>query len=312
MTMSPQTIQIILSVSLGLSVLLLGLAGAGLIRQRDPARRRLESLVGGARPGAGAERSVGLGHLLGSMFARLAKLARSSEDRQETKLRKVLVAAGFRSPQAVNVFLGLKVACAGAGPLVLSLTPLADRFEGPMWLGMLLGAAGIGLILPSRILDEIGRRRRERIAKELPDVLDLLVISVEAGLGLDAAVQRVAKELHYSSPILAEELTLMGLELRAGIPREKALRNLAERCDVEEVSGLVSMLNQADRFGVSIGRSIRIQSDTVRTTRRQKLEEKAAKIPLKLLFPVLFMIFPAIIIVISGPALLRVMESIME
>jgi len=111
---------------------------------------------------------------------------------------------------------------------------------------------------------------------------------------------------------LAAELTMVSLELKAGFPREKALKNLADRCGVEELSGLVNMLNQADRFGVSVGRSLRVHSDTVRTKWRQAMEEKAAKVPLKLLFPVLFMIFPAIIVVMAGPAIIRVTETMLK
>jgi tight adherence protein C len=137
-------------------------------------------------------------------------------------------------------------------------------------------------------------------------VVDLLVVCVEAGLGLDAAVRRVGEDMALSAPVLAQEFRFLSLELAAGTARPTALKHLADRTGVEEVASLVSMINQADRFGVSIGRSLRVHSETVRTARRQKLEEKAAKTSLKLLFPLLFCIFPTILVVIGGPAAIKI------
>ncbi|MBU0513691.1 MAG: type II secretion system F family protein [Proteobacteria bacterium] len=149
-------------------------------------------------------------------------------------------------------------------------------------------------------------KRQDEIRRTLPDVVDLLVVCVEAGLGLDAAVRRVGEDMALSAPILSQEFRFLSLELAAGTPRARALKNLADRTGVEDVASLVSMINQADRFGVSIGRSLRVHSDTVRTKRRQKLEEKAAKTSLKLLFPLLFCIFPTILVVIGGPAAIKI------
>lgn len=313
--MQPTTdLSLIISGSIGASILLAAVAATWLVRLRNPAHRRLQTMIdqAGAAPGGQKLEAPNLGQLIVNLFSRFSKSNGRKKNWQEAKVRRDLVTAGFRSPAAVNIFIALKVVSALLTPVAVMASPLSQKFTGPMLIAILLGAAALGLVLPSFILDKIGLARREKITKELPDVLDLLVISVEAGLGLDAAINRVAQELSSSSPIMAQELVLMGLELRGGIPREMALNNLAARCDVEDVSGLVSLLNQADRFGVSIGRSIRIQSDAVRTRRKQLLEEKAAKIPLKLLFPVLFLIFPAIIIVISGPAILRVMDTIIK
>ena len=173
----------------------------------------------------------------------------------------------------------------------------------------LVGAAGLGFLLPNLVLDHLRRKRSDRLDRELPEVLDLLVLAVEAGLGLDAALRKVSSELSISSPTLSEELAIVSLELRAGIPRDRALRNLAARCGVEDITSLVAMLTQADKFGVSIGRSLRVHADTVRTKRRQKFEEKATKIPLKLLFPVLFFIFPAIMAIMIGPALIAAKDN---
>jgi len=196
--------------------------------------------------------------------------------------------------------------------MLVLISPAPARLGDLQLILALVGAATLGFFLPQFLLESRIRSRRKAITRELPDVLDLLVIAVEAGLGLDQAVRRVADEVAVSSPTLGLEFNLVSLEMQAGIPRQMALKNLAQRCGVEEVGGLVAMLVQADRFGVSVGRSLRVHSDTVRTKRRQQMEEAAAKIPLKLLFPVLFMIFPAIMVVMAGPAVIRVSQSMLN
>jgi tight adherence protein C len=137
-----------------------------------------------------------------------------------------------------------------------------------------------------------------------------MVVCVEAGQGLNAAIKRVADDLTLSHPVLAKELSMVNLEISAGLEREAALRNLAERTGVEDVASLTSMLIQADRFGTSLAQSLKVQSETLRTTRRQRLEELAAKTPVKLVFPLLLFIFPALIVVIIGPAAIRIMENL--
>ena len=151
----------------------------------------------------------------------------------------------------------------------------------------------------------IARRQRE-VFESFPDALDLMTICVEAGLGVDSALSRVATEIGLASPVLSEEMTLVTLELRAGGTKEKALRNLALRTGVEDVDALVSMLIQAERFGTSIAASLRIQSDLLRTKRRMRAEETAAKIGVKLLFPLIFFIFPALMVVLMGPAMIQI------
>ncbi|MGQ9920975.1 MAG: type II secretion system F family protein, partial [Desulfobacca sp.] len=142
--------------------------------------------------------------------------------------------------------------------------------------------------------------------------LDLLVVCVEAGLGLNAAMKRVADDFKVGNPVLSQEFLLTNLEILAGLDREQALRNLAERTGVEDLASLCAILIQADRFGTSIATALRVQSDTMRTKRRQRLEEKAAQTPVKLIFPLLLFIFPALMVVIMGPAVLQVMESFVK
>jgi tight adherence protein C len=302
---------LVLSLLAAAAVLSLGGAAVATALGRDPVRRRVQGLTGRAAGGMGDELPAALRRGLVGLLKKLARPALPRQGWQLSQLRNNMLFAGFRSPHAVHVYLGARVAVALALPPAAWLV-LADRLQGPLLPLALAGAAAAGFMLPGLWLNSLIRKRRNAIGKELPEVLDLLVIAVEAGLGLDSAVRRVAREVRHSCPVLSGELGQVSLELKAGIPRQQALRNLSARCGVEEISGLVTMLVQADRFGVSVGRSLRVHSDTVRTKRRQKLEEQAAKVPLKLLFPVLFMIFPAIMVVMAGPAIIKVSESILK
>lgn len=304
--------SLVISLAVGLAALALGWAAAAWLAQRDPAWRRVSELGQGPARSKTPSLDALLRQGLASLLARLAGPAKPSQSWQQSRLRQDLTLAGYRSPAAVQIFLGCKVLSLLAFPALLALSPAMGHLKGSILPLAFTGSAALGYVLPGIVLDHLGRARRDRIGRELPDILDLMVISVEAGLGLDAAIRRVADEVRVSAPVLAHELNLVSLELKAGIPRAMALKNLAQRCGVDEVSSLVGMLNQADRFGVSVGRSLRVHSDSVRTKRRQRMEEAAAKIPLKLLFPVLFLIFPAIMVVIAGPALIKVSESIMK
>jgi len=171
-----------------------------------------------------------------------------------------------------------------------------------------LAGAALGYLLPNMALGRMAGRRQHRIRLSLPDALDLLVVSVEAGLGLDQAIQRVGQELALAHPELSSELRLINLELRAGKPRSEALRNLAERTGVDDLTSLTAMLIQTDRFGTSVARSLRVHSDTLRTKRRQRAEEAAAKTGVKMVFPLVICIFPAIWVVTIGPAAIKFVE----
>jgi tight adherence protein C len=173
---------------------------------------------------------------------------------------------------------------------------------------MALGACGVGYIMPGFMLAKMAKRRQHRIRLGLPDALDLLVVSVEAGLGLDQAIQRVADELAFAHPDLAEEMKLINLELRAGKARSEALKNFGERTQVDDVVSLVTMLVQTDKFGTSVAQSLRVHSETSRTKRRQRAEEAAAKTGVKMVFPLVFCIFPAIWVVTIGPAAIKFVQ----
>ena len=219
------------------------------------------------------------------------------------KLQKRLLAAGYRSHEALYVFFGIRLASA----LGLFALMISGIIVAPSLLAALVGCA-LGYLLPSMALARMAKKRQHKIRLGLPDALDLLVVSVEAGLGLDQAIQRVATELDFAHPDLAGELGLINLELRAGKARADALRNLADRTGVDDISSLVAMLVQTDKFGTSVAQSLRVHSDTVRTKRRQRAEEAAAKTGVKMVFPLVFCIFPAIWVVTIGPAAIKFVQ----
>jgi tight adherence protein C len=220
-------------------------------------------------------------------------------------LRLRLVQAGFRRDEALTIFFGIRIAFA----LLLFALMSSSLLTRPNLL-YALGALGLGYVLPGMVLARLAKRRSHRIRLSLADMLDLLVVSVEAGLGLDQALLRVGQELAFAYPALADELRLVNLELRAGKPRPEALRNLADRSGVDDLSALVTMLIQTDKFGTSVAQSLRVYSETLRTKRRQRAEEAAAKTGVKMVFPLAICIFPAIWVVTIGPAAIKFMKVI--
>jgi len=229
------------------------------------------------------------------------KVPRSPKEMGSLRLR--LVQAGYRREEALTFFFGIRVMFALALFMFFS-TSIVARPN----MTMALAGLGAGYVLPGMGLARLAKRRAHKIRLSLADALDLLVVSVEAGLGLDQAMSRVASELAFAYPQLSEELKLINLELRAGKPRAEALRNLADRTGVDDLSSLVTMLIQTDKFGTSVAQSLRVHSDTLRTKRRQRAEEAAAKTGVKMVFPLVFCIFPAIWIVTIGPAAIKFVQ----
>jgi tight adherence protein C len=263
--------------------------------------RRVEELTFGREPEAEeAPRLQSIVNVLKRIGERVPK---SPKELGNLKLR--LVQAGYRREEALTIFFGVRVAFS-LGLFALFATSFVTR---PNIL-IALGGLGLGYILPGMLLARMAKRRAHRIRLSLADALDLLVVSVEAGLGLDQALTRVGSELAFAYPELADELRLVNLELRAGKPRAEALRNLADRTGVDDLSSLVTMLIQTDKFGTSIAQSLRVASDTLRTKRRQRAEEAAAKTGVKMVFPLVTCIFPAIWIVTIGPAAIRFIKVI--
>jgi tight adherence protein C len=229
------------------------------------------------------------------------RLPKSPKDLGKIQLR--LVQAGYRNSEAVPVFLAIRVGFAIA-LFTLCMTGLLMKPN----MGTALTGAALGYLLPGIMLARKARRRQHKIRLALADALDLLVVSVEAGLGLDQALARVAQELAFAYPDLSSELRLVNLELLAGKGRSEALRNLADRTGVDDLSSLVAMLVQTDKFGTSVAHSLRVFSETLRTKRRQRAEEAAAKTGVKMVFPLVVCIFPAIWIVTIGPAAIQFMK----
>jgi len=238
----------------------------------------------------------------------LAKLALPTEGWESSGLRVRFMNAGLRQASAPMLYFGAKAGLALALPALL-LLPLgigSVHWSGDAILFAVLLLASIGYYLPNLWLAwRIASHQRE-LFEAFPDAIDLIIVCIEAGLGLDAAIARTGEEIRMRSPALADELHLVSLELRVGASRMQALRNLSLRTGLEEVSALVAMLLQADRFGTSIAESLRVHADGLRTRRRQRAEEAAAKIPLKLLFPLIFCIFPSLMLVLVGPAAINI------
>jgi tight adherence protein C len=237
-----------------------------------------------------------------------ARLSVPKDGWEASPLRVRFMNAGYRSEGAVMIYFAAKTLLAIGLPTVvfLALRLSGNNLPANIMLALLLIVAAFGYYLPNGILERIASLRRREIFESFPDAADLMLVCVESGLGLDAALNRVTEEIRLNNEALAEELHILNLEMRAGVSRDKALRNLALRTGVEEVNTFAAMLVQADRFGTSIGDSLRVFSDELRTRRRMRAEELAAKIPLKLLFPLVFCIFPSLLLVLLGPAFIQI------
>ncbi len=247
------------------------------------------------------------------LIERLGKVMKPSNEADVASLRQSLITAGYRHPRAPILLLGSKLFCATGLLMGMALIPAKTLgFPGHSTLIMYYVVAGfVGYYLPDYWLRWTTSSRKTRILHALPDALDLLVVCVEAGLGLDQAINRVGDEIKFAHQDLSDEFNLLALELRTGVTRSDALRNLSKRVDLEEFKSLVALLIQTDRFGTSIGQALRVHSDAMKVTRRMKAEELAAKLPVKLLFPLLFFIFPNLFIVVLGPAAIRMIRTLL-
>jgi tight adherence protein C len=274
-----------------------------------PVQERLKALGGGdAVVASNVKTEPGWHQKIVKLTEPVAKLAVPAEGWEGSGLRTRFMHAGYRNASAPGLYFGAKAIFAFTLPALFVIFAGVRNvsFGANAILMWLLVLAAIGYYLPNVFLARKIRLRQRELFEAFPDAMDLIMVCVEAGLSLDAAIGRAGEEIRLRSPDLADEFHLVTLELRAGATRERALRNLALRTGLEEVGNLVAMLVQADRFGTNVADSLRVHSDTLRTKRRLRAEEAAAKIPLKLLFPLIFCIFPSLLLVLLGPAFIRI------
>ena len=247
------------------------------------------------------------------MLGVLGKSVARDKVEDHTKARPRFLKAGIRSDRAPAVFWGAKVVLTVLLPLgfILFRFLASGVYISPtMSVGIFTGLALAGFYLPDLWLSNKIQKRKEKMLEGFPDALDLMVVCVEAGMGLDSAISRVAKEARSNNETLSEELHLYNLEIRAGMSRKDALNNLAMRTDLQEMQNLVTLLIQTDRFGTSVSQALKVFSETMRTQRFQRAEEKAAKVPIKLLFPLILCIFPALFVAILGPAAISIYQAL--
>lgn len=280
------------------------------ISPREVSRERLEKIGGkgvvdeeAISPGLRAVRESLL-----RILQSFGRIALPKKEEEVSHMRRRFLIAGYKGPYATIVFYGGKVFLALLLLLLftflrLIFIKLLPHFQ-TVFLSIL--SAIIGFYLPNLWIHVKIRRRKENILRGFPDALDLLVVCVEAGLGLDMAINRVGQEIEMSVPVLSEEFKIMNREIRAGKSRQDALRGLALRTELEDVSSLTALLIQTEQFGTSVAQALRVHSDAMRTRRRQRAEEAAAKVPVKMLFPLIFFIFPSIVLVIVGPGIIRI------
>lgn len=289
-----------------------GLAWLGLVLFAPLAlRERLSRFLGSAEKSQ-LEAGGGWVERVASAAKPLTKLSVPEEGWESSSLRTRFMNAGWRKPSAIVLYFASKTALVLVLPaLTVPLTIVYSKaLAGWPMMALLLGVAAFGYYLPNIVLERIVQRRRREIFETIPDALDLLTVCVEAGLSLERALVKVAGEIHIKSVVLAQELQLVLMEMRAGFSKEKALRNFALRSGVEDVDTLVAMLIQSERFGTSVGDALRVQSDSLRHKRRMVAEEHAARIGLKLLFPLIFCIFPMLMLVLLGPAMIQISRTL--
>ncbi|MGH8241732.1 MAG: type II secretion system F family protein [Steroidobacteraceae bacterium] len=291
-------------VTTGATVFLLALGVSFLVlATMDPVRRRLSAMAVNPEP---------RGEFAAKILRILEPVNRfllPTKGSERGKMEQRLTYAGLRSANALPLFYAIKTGLALAGLLgVLLLSAWLPGWSAWKLVFFAMLAAFIGLVLPNSVLNHMVERRQKRLRDGFPDALDLLVVCVEAGLGLTAAIQRVAEELKFSHPELGVEFAQVTAEMRAGVEREAALKALSARTGLEDIRGLVSLLIQTLKFGTSIGETLRIYAEEFRDKRMQRAEELAAMIGTKLVFPLVFCLFPSFFIVAVGPAVIRLMD----
>lgn len=304
----PETLRMILVAGVAAAVIVFGLGVSYLfLGASDPVRRRVAEINTDSLDESTltTRKRVSIETMIGPV----AEYILPKEEIERSRVTQKLVFAGHRQPNALQTFYAIKTVLCIALP---TLVVLASQFFPALPSGSVtmyaLVAAGIGLLGPSMVLDRMVESRMRKLRNGFPDALDLMVVCVEAGLGMTQSIQRVADELIVSHPELARELSMVNAEIRAGVDSVSALKNLADRTGLEDIRGLVSLLVQTLRFGTSIADSLRVYSEEFRDRRMQKAEEVAAKIGTKLIFPLIVFMFPGFFVVALGPAVIALIN----
>jgi tight adherence protein C len=247
--------------------------------------------------------------LFHDLVKRLGTLVPASP-KDVTVMQRRLIRAGYRNPNALKALYGAKAICAVLLPALTAVAVVNSSFSQSNKFAAILVALAAGFFGPNEYIRMVAKRRQKQVQRGLANALDLMVVCVESGLGLDQAVMQVAKELEHAHPEISEELAIVNLELKAGKRRAEALRNLADRTAVEDLKKLVAVLIQADRFGTGVAQSLRAHADYMRIQARQVAEEKAAKLGVKLVFPIFFCILPSLFVVSVGPVVMKIMREL--
>ena len=288
-----------------LVIFLLFLSGGLLLFYREAMMQRIHAIVTPEPKQASLTEVIEhTGRALGEMVGQVERVLPKSQAEVSVAQQR-LISAGFRTDSAIKNFYGAKVMIPVLLCVLVAVTGIGHH--SPVMIYMLV--LGVGFMAPDFWLGRQISKRQASIRRGLPDVLDLLIICIEAGQSLDQATQRTAEEMLLAQPALCDELNVVVLEQRAGRPRADAWQHFVERCRVDSVRNLASVLVQSEKFGTSVAKTLRVHSDTLRVQRRQKVEEQAAKTSVKLVFPLVFFIFPALFLVTLGPAVITMSEA---
>jgi tight adherence protein C len=272
----------------------------------DPARRRLSQLSGGD----GAKGSSKFADRVAASMDGFSSSLMPKNAKETSRIRASLTQAGFRADNAIFVFFALKTVLAILLPVIVFIAQsFFPKLTTQNVMYLIFVALGIGMFGPNYVLSKMVAERQDKIRRGFSDMLDLLVVCVEAGLSFDIAIRRVSGEIGTSHPVLAEELAVLSAEVRAGVDRVKALRNFADRTGLRDIRGFVALVAQSIRFGTSIAETLRIYSEDFRDKRTQAAEELAAKVGTKMIFPLVACFFPSFFIIAIGPAILKVYEA---
>ena len=315
MTIITANIPVLVSITAFLAIVLLFAGLFQYFRQKAKERDLLEKVrAGGDNRDVLNKEKSSFKTPISNFLSLLGKYLVPEDSADYTRTRSKFLMAGLRKANVVAIFWGIKLLLVLSFPVCFFLAgiTLLKPISANTNLFICLLLAFSGFYLPDIWLLMRTSRRKNKILEGLPDALDLMVVCVETGMGLDATINRVAEEIGLGHKILSDELKLMNLEIRAGKSREDALRDLATRTGLEDINSLVTLLIQTDRFGTSVAQALRVYSDSVRTKRYQKAEEIAAKLPVKLMLPLILLIFPSLFVVILGPALIRVYHMFLQ